>query len=524
MTMPDIRRILLRLAKDKRGNALILMAFGLFPLLAAIGSGVDIARAHMARTKLQQAVDAAALAGRRAMTGDDINTAKPEVTAYMNFNFPNGIYGTAPITSSTIKPDVGEVQVDAKTSIPTSIMSIFGYKKIDISATGTAVQTFKNVDIMLVLDTTGSMNDSINGTRKIEALKSAVKTLYDQLAPAQAALKAKGLRMRFGIVPYAATVNVGKLLYTKNPSFIRTSAVPYYHWKLTTNGWSSSWSFGLRTYNLGNFVQGGRLGNINSNGDDQTALWTGCIEERKTDSSITGSDPRDAAPSTAIDLDIDRIPDGNDDTKYPPYIFDPHAGSLTGDGIDSYCPAAATDLTEMSSGDISGYMAKLVAKGSTYHDIGMIWGTRMISNGGIWGSGNPDEYQQIGVQRYIVYMTDGTISAPRDLCYYSNCSPTSYDHSSAYSSYGIEGYDRRVGATSDIDNNNRHTKRFLMACNAAKAKSISIWTIAFGTGRVSSLDKCASSLDQSSIAADSSDLIARFATIGKSIGSLRIAH
>ena len=199
----DLRDILLRFAKDTRGNALLLMALALFPLMAAIGSGVDIARAYMARTKLQQAVDAAALAGRRAMVGDDISTAKPEVTAYMAFNFPNGIYGTTPITSSTSKPDVGAVKVDAQTSIPTSIMAIFGYKKIDITASSTAVQTFKNVDIMLVLDTTGSMLDSINNTRKIDALKLAVKALYDQLAPAQAMLKTKGLRMRYGIVPYA---------------------------------------------------------------------------------------------------------------------------------------------------------------------------------------------------------------------------------------------------------------------------------------------------------------------------------
>ncbi|RYF19590.1 MAG: hypothetical protein EOO77_09785 [Oxalobacteraceae bacterium] len=319
--------------------------------------------------------------------------------------------------------------------------------------------------------------------------------------------------MRYGIVPYAATVNVGKLLYAKSPSYIRTNNLSYYHWRRTAN-WFSSWSFGQRTYNLANFVNGGTLGNINGNGDDQYAKWTGCIEERKTDPGITGNDTRDAAPSSAIDLDIDRLPDGSDDTKYAPYIFDPYIGSQNGDGIDSYCPAPATELTEMSSTDLNGLLGKLVAKGSTYHDIGMIWGTRMISNAGIWGSNNPDTFQQIGVQRYIVYMTDGTISAPRDLT----------DHSNAYSSYGIEGYDGRVGATSDSDNNNRHTKRFMMACNAAKAKAISIWTIAFGTGRVTSLDKCASSLDQSSIAANSGDLIARFATIGRSIGSLRIAN
>ena len=228
------------------------------------------------------------------------------------------------------------------------------------------------------------------------------------------------------------------------------------------------------------------------------------------------------------DLNIDHKPSTSEPTKFVPYVFDPHVGvGVSGlDGVNSYCPSEATALKDMTAAEIGGLVDKLVARGSTYHDVGMIWGTRMISNGGIWGPKNPDTYQQIGVQRYIVYMTDGLISAPRDLCAkYDgwNCAD-GYDHSLAYSGYGLEGYDKRVGATSDADSNGRHTKRFLMACNAAKAKKVSIWTIAFGTGRVASLDSCASSLDQSSTAANSTDLIARFATIGKSIGSLRISR
>ena len=494
--------------RDRRGNAFMLIGFAMFPLLAAIGLGVDIARAHMTRVKLQQAVDAAALAGRRVMTGDDINTAKPEVASYLAFNFPAGIYGSRSLAYQTTKPDIGAVRVTAQAVLPTAIMGVFGYRTIDITAASTAVQTFKNVDIMLVLDTTGSMNTLAGSVTRIEALKDAVKALYDQLKPAQSLLKQKGLRMRFGILPYAATANVGKLLYKRNTNYIRTSNVPYYHWKVMRYWWGGGyWDFGLQTYSLAGFANNGPLGNVNGNNDQANARWGGCVEERKTDSSITATDTRDAAPATAIDLDIDRIPDGTEDTKFSPYIFDPR---LTGDstGINSYCPAEATELTEMDETTMAGLLNKLVAKGSTYHDIGMIWGTRMISNGGIWGGNNPNTFNQIGVQRYIVYMTDGEISAPTE----------------SYSGYGIEDYDRRTGATSDADNDGRHTKRFLMVCNAAKAKGISIWTIAFATGRVASLDKCASSVDQSSIAANSSDLIARFATIGKSIGSLRISN
>ena len=47
---------------------------GLVPLAAMIGSGVDMSRAYMAKTRLQSACDAAALAGRRVMQNDTMTT------------------------------------------------------------------------------------------------------------------------------------------------------------------------------------------------------------------------------------------------------------------------------------------------------------------------------------------------------------------------------------------------------------------------------------------------------------------
>ncbi len=522
-----------RLMRDRRGNALMMLAFALLPLMGAIGSGVDYARASMARSKLQQAVDAAALAGRRSMTADDIETAKADAASYLAFNFPNGLYGSSTVSSVVTKPDVGEVKVVATTTMPTSIMAIFGIKEIPITATGIATQNFENVDIMLVLDTTGSMDEKIDGTTKLDSLKKAVKSLYDQLAPAQEQLARQGLRMRFGIVPYAATVNVGGLLMDKNVGYMQRTSVPYYQWhatKTTKNGkTSTSWAFGLQKYDLTSYTSSlrgsGQLGDVNGNGDFKTSAWAGCIEERKSDPTITGTDQRDGAPATAYDLDIDLIPTSNVDTQWKPYVFDPlNSTSANGGGPNTYCPAEATKLATMTKDALAAKVDTLVSRGSTYHDIGMIWGVRMISSGGIFGGENPDLWMQQKVRRYIIFMTDGVISTPTTYCTTRTCGASTSDYSLYYSSYGIEAWDRRAGATSNDDNDARHTKRFQMACNAAKAKSISIWTIAFGTGRVDSLDKCASSIDQSAVADDDQTLIDTFTQIGKAIGPLRIAH
>lgn len=513
-----LKIILGTLSRDARAAALPMMAVALIPILLAIGGGIDMARAYMVKAKLQEAVDSAALAGRRAMVKEDISTAKADVDAFLAFNFPAGTYQTTPIQTTLTKPEVGTVRVEASTEMPTTIMAIFGYRTIPIRVYGEAKQNFDNIDIMLVLDTTGSMLDPLGSRRKIDALKDAVKTLYDQLADAQAQLQQQGLRLRFGIVPYAATVNVGKLLWAKDRNYVQTTNVPYWHWKRTTKFLIfTEWNFGRQTYNLYNYANGSTLGNINGAGSNSGARWAGCIEERQTSNSITATDGRSGPPSEALDLDIDRIPDGSDETKWKPYVFDPLNGSP-----NEYCPSEATPMEEMSKSRISALVDQLVAQGSTYHDIGMIWGTRMLSSGGVFGSDNPTEWRQRSVQKYIIFMTDGQISAPRDWCSSRSCNSTS-DHSSAYSSYGIEAYDQRVGATSDTDSNERHIKRFLMACNEAKARKISIWTIAFGTGRVDALDQCASNGDQSTTADDSDQLIERFAEIGRNIGPLRIS-
>lgn len=536
--MKGFKDLFFRLRDDVRGVSLIFMAIGMIPIMAAIGSGIDMARAYMIQAKLQEAVDSAALAGRRSMTGEDVSTAKTSVDVFLAFNFHDQMFGTTPLVTKLSKPDVGTVEVEASTTMPTTIMSLFGIMSIPIKVRGQATQNFTNVDIMLVLDTTGSMDDSIStgsgGTiKKLEALKSAVQALYAQLGDAQKQLNSQNLRMRFGIVPYAAAVNVGALIKGVNPNYLWTQNVPYYQWHATTTTvktWygtttQTTWAYGRQTYNLANYVNGGALGDVDGNGDYKTATWNGCIEERRTDSGITANDSRTAAPEAAYDLDIDRIPDvGVTDTQWKPYIYDVSAASsANGGGPNTYCPAAASGLATMNQSQLTAALGQLQSRGSTYHDIGMIWGVRMMSSLGMFRDSNPDVWNGQKVARYIIFMSDGQMSAPMDYCSTRACNTARVDHSIYYSSYGIEGSDRRVGGTSDDDNADRHTKRFLMACNAAKAKSISIWTVAFGTGNVDSMNDCATNADQSATVSDSNALIAKFAEIGRNIGPLRIS-
>lgn len=658
------RGFLVRLAQDSRGNTLALVGAALIPLLAMIGSGVDMSRAYMAKTRLQSACDAAALAGRRVMQNDSLGTnVAPEATKFFNFNFPQGLYQTAAFTPSVTRPSSGTVRVSASTTIPTAIMKIFGYRSLPLSVTCDASLNFVNTDVMLVLDTTGSMDQDVNGNntsvtadKKITALKDAVMALYDALAPTQTQLEANGLRMRYGIVPYSSSVNVGALIRAVNSSYLADS-VPYqsrvanynqvsYPVASTTTsstyfeyytgsanpqtslnaadavtgisqanclsfmknqnftgftktaatngatapatlvthnyisdgqatstdewGWSgapvntsnskscrryrtdttttyntvytasgsNSWTYQQTSIDTSQFKLGNAVTiSTNTGGSVTTAgwydpvgiganatgastttdTWNGCIEERQTVNTIDSTSGY-SIPSGAYDLNIDFIPN-NAATQWRPqwdtleYLNAGSSGVFSMNG--SACPTAAKRLQAWTRSDLQNYVDTLTPAGSTYHDIGMIWGARMISNAGVFAD-SPDTYNGIPVTRHIIFMTDGIMQT----------SPFTY------SSYGVEYNDHRVVPSNVTINTNsyptsedvRHLQRFKMICNAVKGKNVSIWVIAFGASLTPELTECASNSNQAATAANRDALIAKFTEIGNNIGALRLTQ
>ena len=209
---------LARLAGNQAGNVMAMVAAAIIPLAALIGGGLDMSRAYMARARLQQACDAAALAGRRAMTTSSMTTANiAEAKKFFDFNFPEGTFQVAkfPVVIRSKPGETTTVQVSAATTIPTTVMKIFRYETLPLEVTCEARFDIGNTDVMLVLDTTGSMDYSIsdgNGgtTTRIAALKQAVKDFYDTLGPGA---NSTG-RIRYGFMPYSSTVNVGYQLPT----------------------------------------------------------------------------------------------------------------------------------------------------------------------------------------------------------------------------------------------------------------------------------------------------------------------
>ncbi|MEG8038805.1 hypothetical protein QP166_05405 [Sphingomonas sp. LR60] len=224
-------------------------------------------------------------------------------------------------------------------------------------------------------------------------------------------------------------------------------------------------------------------------------------------------------PASATDLDIDLIP-SSDATRWKPYWpeveYTNYAANIYANNPykpQYACPAAAAPMQTWARDQLKTYLNSLTTDGGTYHDNGMMWGTRWASSGGIFGANNPDTYNTMPVKKYIIFMTDGQFD-------------TGYER--LYSSYGVERLDARVtpGGTSSNEDDQlaRHKRRFDLLCSRAKSMGYSVWVIGFATTLDASLTNCASTASQASTSADQAALMAKFVEIGKNIGALRLTQ
>jgi Flp pilus assembly protein TadG len=207
---------MLRLRRDRSGNTLALVAASIAPLLAIVGGAIDMGRSYLSESRLQQACDAGVLAARKKLGStvvlDGLVPANVATTGnnYFNINFRSGAYGTNNRAfTMTLQPDYS-INGVATVDVPTTIMKIFAFDKIPVRVVCEARLNFTNTDVMMVLDTTGSMNDTNPGDTqpKLTILKSVVRNYVTMMEGS----KGPGIRIRYGFVPYSVNVNVGSLL------------------------------------------------------------------------------------------------------------------------------------------------------------------------------------------------------------------------------------------------------------------------------------------------------------------------
>lgn len=617
-------RLLARIARDNGGNVLMIFAASLFPLLALIGSGIDMGRGYLAETRLQQACDDGVLAARKRLgTEIAVNGNIPSVVSdtgqrFFNINFRQNAYGSENRQFQMVLEDNFSISGTASADVPTTIMNIFGHRFLSVSVSCQAQLNMPNTDVMMVLDTTGSMlrtNDGDSETR-IEALRSTVKSFHAQLE----GNKSPGTTIRYGFVPYSTNVNVGHLLqddwlvdewdynFREARDSGRTVTTPVYetswrhvagtstngatytafecpantmtstqvnHWT-TRDGWeywqwrqngtnyscnedvdSGIITITPNTRNNWEYVWGRRqtgtqetpvsewrydsfevdlsflqtrntlsvpMGGNPNNPSNVTVSYRGYIEERDT-YMITYYDNVDLR--RALDLDLDTPPDPDDpDTQWRPMlnelsyaremtsggrgVFTPSTVNTSANFVNSWwwgfgaCPSPARGLAEMTAEEVAAYVDGLDVQGSTYHDIGMIWGSRLISPTGMFAPETNDISTQ--TSRHLIYLTDGETS-PLDI---------------SYGPYGIEPLDRRRWMPTWQHSLTETVEfRFSFACEEVKKRNVQVWVISFGTDANPVMEACAGA-GRYFAADDASELEAVFSDIAARLGELRI--
>ncbi len=187
------------LAGDRRGAVALTVALALVPLTVASGLAVDAGRYLVARSKLAQAADAAALA---AGTESDPQAIERTVGRILDANFSEGFLGVQ-IDSVEVQqdPDTGRITLVTRAEMPTLVMGLAHIDTLSIETRTVVVRESAPLEVAMVLDVTGSMGCC----GKIQALKSSANDLVDILFGTEEVSE----DLRIGVVPFNARVNIG---------------------------------------------------------------------------------------------------------------------------------------------------------------------------------------------------------------------------------------------------------------------------------------------------------------------------
>lgn len=206
---------------NESGMTLPMLALMLLTMSGFIGTSVDVARLQLVQSRLSFALDAAGLAAGSTLNTSNIST---ELTKYMNANFPAGYMGSStPQITSQLSSDNMVIDLTATTVMPTTFMNVFGKDSMTVTANAQITRTSSGLELVMVLDNTGSMAGS-----RLTALKNAANSLVNILYGTKTTVP----DLWIGLVPFSHAVNIGTA---------RTSWLDQAHFA-TLNWGTSSWA------------------------------------------------------------------------------------------------------------------------------------------------------------------------------------------------------------------------------------------------------------------------------------------
>lgn len=183
----------------EEGNVAIYFALSLAMVFSVIGIGFDYSRALNLKDTLNAAADAAALAVARDPDIDSDNL-QSRAEAFFNANTQSLPFGYSANISARELVGGDGVRIDVAAKIDTTLMALAGITSFDVTAKSEAVYSTNKIEMVLVLDNTGSMRGN-----KIRTLRSASHDMVNTLFASSTAIE----NVRVGIIPFNIGVNVG---------------------------------------------------------------------------------------------------------------------------------------------------------------------------------------------------------------------------------------------------------------------------------------------------------------------------
>ncbi|MGI9505766.1 MAG: pilus assembly protein TadG-related protein [Geminicoccaceae bacterium] len=457
-----------RMQRTDQGGVTMIVGLSILPLVLILGLVVDGGLAYGTHSRLQGAVDAAALASARTASTEG---AEVEADARMFFdaNFPPDYLGSR-VTDfdANFNEETGELEVNAEIDMPTFFMRVAGLPSVSVATSATAQKLLNGIELAMVLDVTGSMNqsDPAGGT-KIEALKTASETLLDVIYGENDTVD----DVSIAIVPYNTTVNLGS----------------------------------DRTGLLTGF-------DADAFGDDG---WRGCVEARSTPHD------QDDTPPSVEEFTAFLWPTGQGTGYNPsgdPNAFCPESEVLPLTAKRSVISDHIDDL------EADGFTMTNVGFTWGWRTVSPEWRTTWdivrvdtddenslpeISTGQS-STDAPVDYDHPSISKAIIFMTDGKADwAP-----------------GYYTSYGFlaEG---RLDTTSETIAEGEVNNRLLESCELAKEQGIEVYTVMFDLNDpVIEADyrSCASSNEHFFDAPDGTALETAFKDIAGQLTSLRLTQ
>ncbi|MFZ0494087.1 MAG: pilus assembly protein TadG-related protein [Methylocella sp.] len=204
----DMKSFFGRLRGDQSGVVVILAALTMVSVVGFTGFAVDVGNVYYAKSKLQAATDAAALAGAQSINAGSGGTTISTATSYSatagqinaSTKFPATMASGYPalkcLTSIGVScsgPDsANAIEVKQNATVPLYFGEVLGLKAWQISATSLAgakggAGGTQTLDVMIIVDTTVSMNDAdttcgISGGTKEDCAMAGVRTLLSYYA------------------------------------------------------------------------------------------------------------------------------------------------------------------------------------------------------------------------------------------------------------------------------------------------------------------------------------------------------